>query len=59
MLSQELGHGGFIAGINPHERGRPGDFHVSGMPGFRIFEAILWCDRLGSVDGWPMAKPET
>ena len=24
MLCQELGHGGFIIGINPHERGRPG-----------------------------------
>lgn len=58
-LRQELGHGGFIAGINPRERGHSDGFTSVGCLDFASLSSFLWCDQLGSVDDWPMANSET
>lgn len=58
MLRQELGHGGFIAGVNPAERVPPGGSRQAAAR-TGVTEATLWRRRMGSVDGWPMATPET
>lgn len=58
MLSQDLGDGEFITGITPHERSYSGSLRQWDAR-LALLPPGIQCCRLGSVDDWPMAKPET